>query len=386
MIGSQEIRIGLDARAIFSQNRRGTAKNLIDLYDRIPALEPNWEYYLYCEPNNIALESIFLNVKGMKKREIDIRGYRFNAWEQIRLPIAALIDKINLLHSPANASPYYIPCAKVVTIHDLSPLKLDLGFLQSKIRAIQRNIQHSLKSAKKIITVSEYSKKDILDTFGKQYEDKIEVIYWAPQDNYHPIEDKNKINMIKNKYSINNRYIFAFSAYSTRKNPERLLESFSIFSKKTKENILLLIAGIESALLLSLKNLIEQLDIDKKVIFAGFVPEEDIPFLLSGAEFLIFIPLYEGFGLPPLDAMACDCPVIASNVTSIPEVVGDAGILVDPYNVNEIADAMVNLFGNNKLRNELINKGRGRIKHFSWDKTAKETVEVYREALGIRNK
>lgn len=383
MFNKTNIKIGLDARTIFSQIRRGTAKNLIDLYDRIPVLEPSWEFYLYCEPNDVALESIFSDAENIKKNEIDIKGYRINAWEQIRLPIAALIDKINLLHSPANTSPYYTPCAKVVTVHDLSPLKLNLGFSQSKVRAIQKNTQQSLKSAKKIITVSEYSKKDILNTFGKQYADKIEVIYWAPEDNCQPVEDKNKINMIKNKYSINSRFIFAFSAYSTRKNPERLLESFSIFTKKIREDMQLVITGIGPECPGPLEKLTKQLDIAKKVIFIDFAPDEDIPFLLSGAEFLVFIPLYEGFGLPPLDAMACDCPVIASNVTSIPEVVGDTAILVNPYDVNEIADAMATMFNNNQLRNELINKSRERIKHFSWDKTAEKTLQVYKEALEI---
>lgn len=393
MLNNKRVKIGLDARAIFAPYHGSVRKNLIDLYKRIPLLESSWEFYLYYIPgliNNIEVDSILSGYKNVKKRAVEIKGFRFikgyiwSMWENVCLPIAAFNNRINLLHCQATSSPYYIHCAKVITIHDLAHFKVDQLVSQKEIGAFRNMIKFGLKTAQKIIAVSEYTKKDILDTFGKKYERKIKVIYWAPMDNYRPLQSDNRLALCKNKYSISSPYIFVFGGILPRKNIRRVLESFALFIKKVKKEVKIMITWISEPKVLQIfKNLSRDLGIEERVIFTGFVPEEDIPFLLSGAEFLVFVSLYEGFGLPPLDAMACDCPVIASNVTSIPEVVGDAAILVNPYDINEIADAMVNLFGNSQLRKELIEKGRERIKYFSWDKAARETLQVYKEALGM---
>lgn len=393
MLNKNKVKIGLDARLIFSSYHGSHYKIIIDLYKRIPLLEPSWEFYLYYIPgliNNIEVDSILSDYKNVKKRAVEIKGFRFikehiwSVWENVCLPIAAFSNQINLLHCPAKDLPHYTHCAKVVTIHDLMLLKVDQLVSQKEICAFRNMVKLGLKTAQKIITGSEYAKKEMLDTFGKKYERKIKVIHWAPEDNCRPLQADNRLALFKNKYSISSPYIFAFGGILPRKNIRRVLESFALFIKKVKKEVKLMISwSIEPKVLQIFKNLSRDLGIEEKVIFTGFIPEEDIPFLLSGAEFLVFVSLYEGFGLPPLDAMACDCPVIASNVTSIPEVVGDAAILVNPYDINEIADAMVNLFNNSQLRKELIEKGRERIKHFSWDKAARETLQVYREVLGI---
>lgn len=381
-----KIKIGLDARTIFSSTPTGVGKTLTSLYKRIFLLEPSWEFYLYSYLRGPQISDIFPYNQNIKKREIDIKVYwRFGKWEviwmQVFLPIAIWKDNINLFHHTFGLS-YYAPCAKIITIYDLWVLRFAVGYQQKKIKSFYRPYEWDIKNAKKIITISEYTKKEILDTFGMQYKNKIDVIYLAPEDNYHPLQDESSLEVIKKKYSIIGPYIFAFGQYIRRKNTQRLLESFSIFIKKVKKDVQLVVAGMRDYNSLEyLRNLTKELDIENRVIFTGFIPEEDMPFLLSGAEFLAFVSLYEGFGVSPLEAMACDCPVIASNVTSIPEIVGDAAILVNPYDVNEIADAMVSLFNNSQLRKELIEKGRERIKLFSWDRVAKETLRIYRETL-----
>lgn len=392
--GNKKIKIGFDARGIFSPPSRGMSKVAVNLYKRMPLLEPEWDFYLYYIPSesvNKKANTIFTDIKNIRKKGIDIKGHRFmkehifSVWENVSLPATLLFDQISLLHCADHTSPYYISCPKLATIHDLCSLMANHQYMtQHGIDLLRFKIERLIKGSEKIIAVSEYTKKDILETFGMRYEKKIKVIYSAPSDNCRPLQMERGIVGVKNKYSIKGPYIFAFGDIYPRKNFPRLIKSFAILTKTVKKDIQLVISGQPefAKLFNDLRSLANSLGVEEKVNFIGFVPDDDIPFLLSGAEFLSYISLYEGFGLPILDAMACDCPVIASNTTAIPEAAGDAAILVDPCDVDQIADAMANLLNDSRLRQELIVKGRERVKLFSWDKAATETIKVQKEALG----
>ncbi len=371
------VKIGLDSRTVYAKNPRGTGQCLIRLFRHLAPLEPSWSFYLYTYPSSITPD---LPKANILKKEIDIKGLRWNLWEQFRLPWAAFYDRANLLHCPAQTSPYFTSCPKVVTIHDLIPLKM-ANASPRITRIFMRNLTRSLRTAKKIITVSEYSKRDILETFPFVKPKDIVVISWPPLHDFLSVSRPQSLEEIKVRYSLNKPYIFAYGAAGVRKNTMGLLKSFALFVKNKNYDIQLLIGGLRGHEKAPFIALADELNIQKNITFADYIPDNDIPYIMSGAVFFVFITLYEGFGLPLVDAMACEVPILASNLTSIPEVVGDAGMLVNPRNHQEVADVMETLFNDCALRKNLIEKGKLQLKRFSWDNTARTVLNVYKEIL-----
>lgn len=224
------------------------------------------------------------------------------------------------------------------------------------------------QKATRLGTVSLYSKKDIVNTYGVM-EDKVDVVYSGINNFYHPLSQN---EAIKTRLKIANGadYFVFVGSLSPRKNVKRLMEAFNIYKQKSKNNKKLVIAGGNMYKANELFNYKIQLQHGIDIIFTGRVRDEDLLNILGAAYALVFVPIFEGFGLPPIEAMQCNVPVIASNVTSVPEVVGDAAILVNPVNTEEIATAMITISENISVRNQLIAKGSVRKDFFSWDKTA----------------
>lgn len=370
--------VGIDARTIFLPNPRGTGQCLIRLFNHLAPLEPSWDFYFYCYPGNNGISFPFPNIMRMP---IDIKGSRFNLWEQLRLPIAAFSDKVDLLHCPAQTSPYFTACPKVVTIHDLIPLKIKGEYPNHLVKIFKRNLIRSLKTAKKIITVSEYSKQDIIRTFPFVKAEDITIISWPALHDFSTVNKLQNLGEVKVRYGLNKPYIFAYGAGEPRKNTTGLIKSFALFVHRNNYDAQLLIGGLRQREKTTFATLAKELNMRENIVFAEYIPDDDMPYVMNGAEFFTFITLYEGFGLPLTDAMACKVPILTSNVTSIPEVVGDAGLLVDPYNHEEVASAMETLFKDNSLRKSLIEKGRSRSKLFSWDNTARKVISTYKEVL-----
>jgi len=371
----KKYRIGIDARTIFSPYLRGTGKTLLELYKRLPIIMPNVEFYFYFPPQK-NIKSLLPSNNSIILRPIDIKGSKWNLWENVRLPLAILKDKINLLHCPAQTAPYWKPVPTIVTIHDVIPLKIDDGYSLKERKRLARNIKNSIKKASHIITVSNFSKKDILELFPEAC-DKISVIYWSVSSNYKPISLDIVQKKLKLKYGINSSFFFAFGGITPRKNLHRLIESFLRFKN---QEIKLVIAG------LSTKNFTQFISLFKnskkeKIINVGFIPEEDVPYFLNGAIALIYPSLYEGFGLPILEAFACGCPVITSNRTSMPEIAGDAALFIDPEQEDDILKAMYKIYESHKLRKELINKGFKRIKKFNWEITVQQIAQLFKSIL-----
>ncbi|MBA7685159.1 N-acetylgalactosamine-N,N'-diacetylbacillosaminyl-diphospho-undecaprenol 4-alpha-N-acetylgalactosaminyltransferase [subsurface metagenome] len=235
----------------------------------------------------------------------------------------------------------------------------------------------------KIITVSRNSKKDIVQIL-KIPEGKICVIYEAGSSRLSlPTAIKNKVrNKLKERDGINKKFILTVSASHPHKNLYRLIEAYDILYKRYQIDCQLVIVGIKGRAQSVLMSLVKELSLEKRIIFTGWVTNEDLSWLYSQAELFVFPSLFEGFGIPVLEAMAHGAPVVSSNVASLPEVVGDAALLVDPYSVDEIAEAMYRVLTDKNLRKDLIEKGSERVHHFSWEKTARETLSAYKKACG----
>lgn len=290
---------------------------------------------------------------------------------------------LDIIHSPENASLFVklTNQKKIITVYDVISLYFPKTFTKITVFRYKLLFSKTIKTSDKIITVSHHTKQDIMKYF-KIPEDKIKVIYEAANGNYKPLKE-DEVNKIRQKYNLNYPFILYVGTLEPRKNIPTLLKAYYKLKKQGIKHKLV-ITGKRGWKYKSIFETIEKLNLQKDVIFTGYVPDEDLPGLYNAADLFVYPSLYEGFGLPPLEAMACGTPVITSNTSSLPEVVGDAGIMVNPYNVDELANAMYEVLTNDGLREELSKKGLERAKLFSWKKCAKEHLKVYEEVYNMK--
>lgn len=300
-------------------------------------------------------------------------------WTRLVIPAYHFFSKIkpDVILSPTHYIPAFIKAKRVTIIFDLSFLRFPGMFKKNDLYKLTHWTRYSAKESSRIITISESSKNDILK-FYKLPESKISVCYPGYDDRmFKQVKDEFQTERVLKKYGILNNYIIYIGTIQPRKNLLRLIRSF-----KTIENCQLVIAG-------KIKGLGKQawmneeilgeskaLGIEEKVVFTDFVPTADLPYLLSGAKAFILPSLWEGFGIPVVEAMACGTPVIVSNVSSLPEVAGEAGIMVDPKSESQIEQAIRLLITDTKLCARLSKKGLEQAKKFSWEKMAKEVIKV----------
>lgn len=294
-------------------------------------------------------------------------------WNRWRfLSIERLIGPIDVFHSSDWTQPP-TKAAKVTTIHDFGFLKYPDLAHPKVMEVMERRLKLIKKEVDLIVSVSEATAKDIVEILGIPRK-KIRVVYEAPAEEHRKISLQ-AVKEIKKKIGIKEKYLLAVANLDPRKNLRRIIEAYG-FLHPQLPGVQLVIAGqpgwegIEA-----LKTKARDLDI----VFAGYVTNQDLAALYTSASCLVYPSLYEGFGLPILGAMACGCPVVTSNVSSMPEVAGNAAVLVDPENIEDIARGIKEAMERKK---ELIKKGFERAKQFSWEKTAKETLEVYNELHG----
>ncbi|NIM91039.1 MAG: glycosyltransferase [Candidatus Aminicenantes bacterium] len=271
-------------------------------------------------------------------------------------------------------------CQYVVTIHDLITRIYPRSF-PIKQRLIQNTLLPLILSkAERIIVDSRSTENDVQKFYSQQVE-KVRVIYPGVESLFYPRSQK-EVERVLDKYQLDFKYYFFLGTLEPRKNIVRLIEAFIKLKRKRNVEHRLVISGRKGWLYKEIMEKIKHSPFSQDIIFTDFVDDQDLPYLFSGAEMFLYPSLYEGFGLPVLEAMACGTPVIASNLSSLPEITGEAGILVDPMNIEEIALAMEELSEDRKLQEELRKKGLERAKLFSWEKAAQETKELYQEMLG----
>lgn len=239
--------------------------------------------------------------------------------------------------------------------------------------------KYALK-AKEIITVSDYSKQDIMDLYGVE-DEKVNVVYNGVSDAFMPLEPE-EIPKIKTKWSNGLPYFVFIGSIHPRKNLVRLLQAFDRFKEKSDSPHQLLIVGKKAFMNEELERTYREMAHQKDVIFTGRLEEDDMIQVLSAAEALTFVPVFEGFGMPVIEAYKCGVPVITSDITSLPEIAGKASLLVDPLNIDLITDAMLEMAMDSKLRNRMAKAGLKRAQEFSWDMASDQVVEILRRNLG----
>ena len=304
-------------------------------------------------------------------------------WTHLRLSWEMARRPPDLLFVPAHVLPIVHPRRSVVTIHDLGYLYYPEAHRLLDRLYLDLSTRYNARAAAHLIADSSVTKRDLIERYGTE-PGRITIVY-PGYDNtvFQPVRSKEALEAVKAKYGIVGDYVLFVGTLQPRKNLTRLLTAFSLcdlhdpnkFGTPTS-NLQLVIAGKRGWLYEQFFRQVEELGLEGRVVFTGYVPEGDLPALLSSARLFVFLSLYEGFGLPVLEAMACETPVVCSNVSSLPEVAGDAAILVDPLNVEGLAAAMERVLGDEELIAGLIERGLEQVRKFSWERCAHETLKV----------
>lgn len=303
-------------------------------------------------------------------------------FEQVSFPRACRHHSVDVAHVPYFAPPLWPTVPTVVTIHDLIPMLLPAYRGPILVRAYTRLVAVAARQAHAIIADSECSKRDIVRLLGIPPQ-RVRVIYLAAEERFQPVQDEAWLAGMRRHYGLPERYVLYLGGFDQRKNVPTLIRAFARAREALGDSHCLVIAGQlperESPLFPDPRRVVAELGLEEAVVFVGWVAEEDKPTLYSGATCFVYPSLYEGFGLPPLEAMACGVPVIASDASSLPEVVGGAGLLVAPQDADALAEAMITVLSDEDLRASLRQRGITQAEKFSWEKTARETLEVYQE-------
>jgi glycosyltransferase involved in cell wall biosynthesis len=362
------LKVAIDARSLLTGHPRGEGRSLRRLYQEIAALRPDWEFRLYGERG----EGSGIQAKNVTERAYQVPGFRFNLWENVALPLAARQWGAGVIHSTSSSSPRFPLLPVVMTVHDIIPLVFDDGQSKAATDRFRTQLEHGLRTARAIIAVSHHTKRDLLTHFNVD-PDRIRVIHWGiDMPASLPVDrTSSAVTLVPGTHI---PYLFAFGGDARRKNTETVIRAFA---RLPATGPALVLVGLDSATAHARYGaLAAQLGCASRVVMLGYVDDETVRNLLDQAVALLYVSLYEGFGLPAIEAMASGVPVIASNTTSIPEVVSDSAMLVDPLNPLEIADAMSLLIAEPRRRADLIEMGISRARTFRWQTTAERTVEA----------
>ncbi|MBE0069263.1 glycosyltransferase family 4 protein [Thermoanaerobacterium thermosaccharolyticum] len=354
--------------------------NLINSIDKVVDQSLNINVYIqekakmyFKDINNINLK-IVGNFKSNKERI---------CYQQIKMASIFKKDKIDFVHFIDYLIPiFFNKIPYVITIHDLSFYEKNFfNISKSLFKRIITKI--SINRSKAIICDSNWTKKCIEDKFN--ITDKVYTVYLGYDKIYKrlKVQDERIMDNIRNKYRIKNKYILFVGTIEPRKNLYNLIKAFNKISKSVEHQ--LIVVGKKGWMFENVLKLVENLKLENKIIFTDYIDNVEMLYLYNNADISVYPSIYEGFGIPPLEAMACGSPVVVSNVTSLPEVVGDAALLVDPFNVDDIADKIYKVISDRNLNNTLREKSVIQANKFSWGKCAMETLDIYLKVGGLKD-
>ena len=369
------MRIGIDARKLHDF---GIGTYIRNLLRQLARLDQTTEYVVLCRPDDREpLASLGRNFRAV----VETAG-NYSLAEQIRIPLALRRERVTLFHAPHYVLPPLVTCRSVVTIHDCIHLMFPQYLPNPLALAYARTSIHlAAKRSTRVLTVSESSKRDIL-RFVDIPAGKIDVIYNAYDERFGIEPRAEDVVRVRERYQLQGDFVLYAGNVKPHKNVERLIEAFDLVRRRGLDHLKLIIIGDEISKYAALRRAVHAHQLHKYVRFLGYMPEETLAVMYRLAGVFVFPSLYEGFGLPPLEAMASGTPVVTSNVSSLPEVAGDAAVLVDPYDPTAIADGIERVLTDEGLRRELRTKGLARAKQFSWEASVRRVREIYGEVGG----
>jgi glycosyltransferase involved in cell wall biosynthesis len=303
----------------------------------------------------------------------------------LRIPLTLSAElrrrPVDLLHVQYTAPPL-APCPVVATIHDLSFEHIPETFkLRSRVQ-LRLTVRATARRAAHVIAPSEYTRRDLIETYGLDPA-RVTAIPLAVAPHFRPVEVAGELARVRARYGIAGKYVLAVGSTQPRKNLARLVRAYSALRRGRGRSNLpqLVLVGKQAWLYGDTLKAIEEEGLGQDVLLTGYVSEDDLPALYAGALLFAYPSYYEGFGLPPLEAMSCGAPVLTGDRTSLPEVVGDAGLTVDPFDTDAIASALARLIDDDALRAHLRERGLERARSFDWRDTARMTLQVYRRVM-----
>ena len=372
------MRIGIDATALPPQPV-GAGNYIIQLIRALASLKVNDEFVIFAQqrghalislPENDSFEWIILEDRNPGSRLI---------WEQTLYPQLIRRSGVDLLHSMHYTRPVKLPCASVVTFHDMTFFLYPELHTRAKRLFFPLAIRASARQADALTAVSESTRQDAIRVLGISPE-KITTTQLGVDPAFRPINDAAIKGKIAEKYDLPERFILYVGLLEPRKNLPMLIRAYKRLIDGG-ENFKLVLVGRYGWMYEELLRQINNLDLEEMVHFTGYVSQEDLPLVYNLSSLFVYPTLYEGFGLPALEAMACGAPVITTDVSSLPEIVGEAGILVPVNNVEALYGAMIAVLGDEDLRRKMINKGIQRAAKFTWEQTAILTFQVYQQVM-----
>ncbi len=377
--------IGIDASRALRAHRTGTERYSLELIRHLLALpeatKHRWRLYLDAPDAQTRLTTHLPNDERVELCVLPAR----RLWTHRTLAQEVTRRRPDVLFVPAHVIPFVLPArrlpASVVTVHDLGYHAFPETHTWQQRLLIEGGTRWSVHVAQRVIAVSQATANDLIARYRVPQE-RIRVIYEAPAQT--AIVTPAQVDAVRQRYQLQRPYALFVGTIQPRKNVARLLQAYDWLVRNTPVAFDLVFAGARGWLSDSLYEQAASMGLAQQVRFLGYIPDDDLPALLKGALFFSFPSLFEGFGLPVLEAQSYGVPVLTSNNSSLPEVAGDAALLVDPTDVDAIANAMLRLSQDEVLRQQLIEAGYANVQRFSWEKAARETLAVLEEAAGVK--
>lgn len=364
------MKIGFDARMI---DWAGVGTYSYNLLNSLRQIDKENKYVLFCDQQSAAQVPA-----GDNFNRVMVTEKVFSAYHQLFFSLTLSKQSLDVFHSPHFIYPLFVSAPSVVTIHDLIPLVFSSS-MPSNIARIyyKRANKKAISRAKLLLAVSEATKRDLQEVFSVPPE-KVRVTHNGVGDNFKIIEDQSLLEQVKDRYKIHSKFLLNVGNPKPHKNWTGLVEAFAALGNEFKDYQLVLVGSVDPRFAVA-TDLIKKLNLEDRVTITGFVSEKDMVLLYNAAETFVFPSFYEGFGIPVLEAMACGTPVVCSNTSSLPEVVGDAALMIDPKDKQSLVKGLEKLLLSNDLQEKLSRKGLDRVKQFSWMQIAEQTLKVYQE-------
>jgi len=363
------MKIAIDIREAGAE-KTGKGWYTYNLVFEILKLDHKNEYLLYTDSD----KNPYTEFKNAQLKTVQGKSYQWhlNVLKDLK------IEQPNLFFAPTS---YIIPALAprwlkvIITVHDLVAFLFPTSHNAKAVIIERLTLRRAVKKASHIFVVSENTQKDLLKRF-KYPQSRIHLVPCAPADFFKEPAKTEDLLKFRQQYQLPEKFILAVGTLEPRKNFGTLIKSFVLIKNKLPDSKLVIV-GKKGWKYQHIEERLKEFNLQDDVIFPGYLDAEDLKKMYTLATVFVFPSLYEGFGIPPLEAMACGCPVVSSNVASLPEVVGDAGILIDPKNARKIADSVVSLVENDQIRNMLIERGKRRAEKFSWQQSAEAALAVF---------
>lgn len=374
--------IGIEGQRLFRVKKHGMDIVALELIRRLPQLDTQNRYVIFVkddEDRGCLQESENVKICVLPSAPYPV-------WEQIILPRAARNEKCDLLHCTSNTAPLFTHIPIVTTVHDIIYLE-KISLLSKEGSHYQRlgNMYRRLivpfiaKRSKRIVTVSEFEKTNIQNVLGLN--STLRVIHNGVSPHFTKIEDKKTLENTRKKYKLPENFIFFLGNTDPKKNTINVLKAFALYKQQHDDDLWLVMPDFEESVLLDMLNKTVKPDIRKQIITTGYVPNTELPAIINQCKMLLYPSLRESFGIPILEGMACGVPVVTSNTSSMPEIAGDAALLVDPVSPSELYAAIERVLNEPGLAATLSSKGLLRSGDFSWDKMAESYIRLYQEVF-----